>query len=102
MKLGGGEDEEQVCRGLFQNLQQSVERLTGQHVYLIDDVHALAEDGGGVDGLFPQCADIVHAAVGGGIQLRHVQRCGAVDGAAGLALAAGCAVNGAFAVDRLG
>src|SRR5436309_1744867 len=36
--LGRGEDEDHMRRRLFQSLQQRVERLGGEVVYLVDDV----------------------------------------------------------------
>ena len=102
MQLRGGQNEQQVLRRLLQNLQQGVEGGDGQHVYLVDDVHPLFQHGGGIDRFLTQCAHLIHAVVGGGVQLRHIQQHAAVDTPAGVALAARRAVHGMLAVHRLG
>ncbi len=100
--LGGGQDEHQMLRRFLQDLEQGVEGLIGQHVDLVDDVHPLFHRGGGVDRFIQDGADVVHAVVGGGVQLQHVQN-GTVENAqAGGALVAGVAVLGMFAVDGPG
>ena len=43
-------------------------------MHLVDDVDALLQHRRRVDGLLPQTAGIVDAAVGGGVQLRHIQQ----------------------------
>ena len=102
LQLGGGQNEQQVRRRLLHDLQQGVEGVLGEHVYLVDDIHALFQHRGRVDGLLPQGAGIVHAAVGGSVQLGHVQQRSVVDAPAGGALVAGRAVHGMLAVDGLG
>ena len=102
LDLGGGQDKDDVGRGLFQRFEQGVEGRGGEHVHLVDDVHLIAADAGGVGGLVPQVADVVHAVVGGGVHLHHVQDAAVVDAPADGALAAGVAVLGVQAVDRLG
>ena len=57
---------------------------------------------GGVGGLVPQVADVVHTVVGRGVHLHHVEDAAVVDALADLALAAGVAVLRVQAVDRLG
>ena len=102
VQLRGGQNEQQVLRRLLQNFQQGVEGSDGQHVYLVDDIHPFFQHGGGIDRLLPQCTHLIHAVVGGGVQLRHIQQRAAVDAAAGVALTAGRAVDGVLAVDGLG
>ena len=69
---------------------------------LVDDVDPLFDPGGGVDGLVPQGPDLVHAVVGGGVQLQHVQKAAVLDAEAGGTGAAGVAVHGTLAVHGLG
>ena len=71
-------------------------------MHLVDDIHLILAGAGGIGGLVPQVADIVHAVVGGCVHLHHVQQAAVVDALADLALAAGVAVMGVEAVDRLG
>ena len=102
VELRGGQDEDEVRRGLLQNLQQGVEGRCGEHVDLIYNVHPVLDAGRRVDGLVPQGADVVHAVVGRRVQLQHVQQAAAVDPLTGGALAAGIPVRGVEAVDGLG
>ena len=102
LDLGGGQDENDVGRRLLQGLQQGVEGRRGEHMHLVDDVHFVAAGAGGVGSLVPQVADVVHAVVGGGVHLHHVQNAAVVDAAADRALAAGVAVLRVQAVDRFG
>ena len=102
VELGGGQDEDEVGRGLLQDLQQGVESGGGEHVDLVDDIHPVADAGGGVYGLVPEGADVVHAVVGGGVQLHHVQEAAVIDALAGGAHPAGVPVLGLLAVDGLG
>ena len=87
---------------LFQRFQQGVEGRCGQHVYLVDDVYLIMTGTGCVGCLVPQVADVVHTVVGRGVHLHHVEDAAVVDALADFALAAGVAVMGVEAVDRLG
>ena len=69
---------------------------------LVDDVHPLGHCRRGVGRLVPEGADLVHAVVGGGVQLQHVQDGPALDAQAGRAGVAGVAVHGVLAVDGPG
>ena len=71
-------------------------------MHLVDDIHLILTGAGGVGGLVPQVADIVHAVVGGCVHLHHVQQAAVVDALADLALPAGVAIYRVQAVDRLG
>ena len=102
MQLRGGQDEDQMGRGLLQDLQQGVEGGDGQHVDLVDDIHPVLHAGGGIDRLVPEGPDLVHAVVGGRVQLQHVQKAAVVDAQAGGALIAGVPIHGMLAVHRLG
>ena len=102
MELRCCENEHEMLRRLLQNFQQSVERRFGEHVHLVDDVHALANRGRREDRLVAQHAHIVHAVVGRRIQLDHVENGAVLNAAAGVALVAGVSVHRVLAVDRLG
>ena len=81
---------------------RALKAACGQHVDLVHDVYPLLHVGGGVDGLVPQGPDLVHAVVGGGVQLQHIQKAAVLDAHAGRALAAGVAVHRVLTVDGLG
>ena len=68
----------------------------------VHDVDAALDLGGRIDRLVAQGADAVHAVVGRGVELHHVEKAAAFDAEAARAAVAGVAVHGAFAVDRLG
>ena len=70
--FGGGEDELDVRRRLFQRLQQAVEGLRGQHVHLVDDVDLVAGRDGRVAHPLDDLANVVDAGVRGGVHLDHV------------------------------
>ena len=102
VQLRGGQDEHQMLRRLLQNFQQGVEGGSGQHVDLVHDVHPLFHIGRGVNGLVPQGTDLVHAVVGGGVQLQNIQKAAVFDTQAAGAPVAGVAVHRVLAVDGLG
>ena len=91
-----------MLRRLLQDLEQGVERLGGEHVHLVHNIHPLFHRGGGVYRLVQDGPDVVHPVVGGGVQLQHVQDGAVLNAQAGGAGVAGVAVPGAFAVHRPG
>ncbi len=103
VRLGGGEDEQDVGRRLLDELEQGVEALRRDHVGLVDDVDLVARLHRREDGALAQLAGVVDAAVGGRVDLDDVDRAvpGRRQGAAGVALPArlgrgpGRAVEGA-------
>ena len=100
--LGRGEDEHHVGRRLLQRLQQGVERLGREHVDLVDDVDLLAPLGRGVADGLAQVAGVLDAAVGGAVDLHHVDRLAADDLPAEVAHAAGRGGRPLRAAQRLG
>ncbi|CAM3045680.1 200 kDa antigen p200 [Cupriavidus taiwanensis] len=98
LRVGGGEDELDVPRRLFQRLQHGVEGVVGQHVHFVDHVDLEAPGGGSVDGLVEQLRHLVDTAVGRGIHLDVVDEASAVDFLAGLALPARLGGDAAAAV----
>ena len=102
LRLGGGEDEHGVGRRLFQRFQKRVERAGGEHVYLVDDVDLVFGHRRGVLDLFAQIADLVHAVVGGGVDLDDVHAVFLLQLQAHIAFSAGVAVHGMQAVDGAG
>ena len=74
--LGGGEDELHVRRRLLHHLQQRVEALLGDHVGLVDDVDLEARLHRCEEDALAQLAGVVDAAMGGGVDLDHVDAAG--------------------------
>ena len=102
LDLGGGQNEDDVCGRLLQRFQQRIEGRCRQHVHLVDDIHLILAGAGGVGGLVPQVADVIHAVVGGCVHLHHIQQAAVVNAFADLARPAGIAIDRMQAVDRLG
>ena len=94
VRLGGGEDELDVFRRLFDDLQQGVEAGGGHHVGLIDDEDLVPVPDGGEGGTFAQVPGIVHTAVAGGVDLDDVEAAGAVAGQLDAAFAAAARSGG--------
>ena len=65
----GGEDEDCMCRRLFESLQESVERSLRQHVDLVDDIDTVFPDLRRNPHLVHEGLDIVDTVVGCGIKL---------------------------------
>src|SRR6185437_13660466 len=76
VRLGGREDELQVRRRLFDELEQGVEALLRHHVRLVDDVDLVAAGDGGVEGALPQVPGVVDTTVAGGVDLDYVDAAG--------------------------
>ncbi|RAO03029.1 hypothetical protein GUI43_05353 [Micromonospora noduli] len=104
LRLGGGEDELDVLRGLLDQLEQGVEALGRDHVRLVDDVDLEAAAGRREEGALAQLAGVVDTAVAGRVDLDHVDRAGAVGGqrAAGVTLAARLGSGALLTVERAG
>lgn len=71
--LGGGEDEEDVGRGLLQGLEEGVEGAFGEHVGLVQDEDLPGGREGGEVDPFPQLPHVLHGVVAGGVNLHHVR-----------------------------
>ena len=100
--LGGGQNEQDVGRGFLHDFQKRVEGAGAEHVDLVDDVHPVLADGGGVPRFVPQVPDIVDAVVAGGVHFDNVQDGAVLDALADAALQTGVAVHGVEAVHCLG
>ena len=101
--LGGGEDENGVCRRFLEGLQEGIERLRREHVDLIDDVHAVLAHLRRDLHLVHQRLDIFHTVVRGRIQLVDAVGPTLLEGDARFARAAGLhLLVGMRAVDGFG
>ena len=101
LRVGRGEHEDDVARRLLERLQQCVGRRRREHVDLVDDVD-LPAPRSAQPGVGHEVAHGVHTVVGGRIELVHVERAALGDLDARGAGAAGFAVDGGLAVERLG
>ena len=101
LRVGGGKDEFQVLGRLLQRLEHGVESRGGEHMDFVDHEDLEAPLHGLVHRLFQQALHLVHAAVGGGVQLGVVGEASAVDGGAGGALAARLGGDAALPVQAL-
>ena len=102
MLFRGRKDKEHVLRRLFKSLEKRVERSYGKHMYLVDDVHALFHECGGVCDLIADIADVVNTRIRCRVHLHNVRSGAIVNGQAFEALAARVAVYRLVAVDSLG
>ncbi|CAM4311878.1 hypothetical protein MYSE111917_21350 [Mycobacterium senriense] len=100
LRFGGRKDEDEVFGGLLDDLQQRVETRRRHHVRLVDDEHAVARLGGGVERAVAQLAGVVHTAVAGGVELDHVDAARRV-GCQGLARVADPARGGRRALSAV-
>ena len=91
-----------MLRRFLHGLEQGVERLIGQHVDLVDDIHLVAAHRGQIGHLVPQIADVIHAVVGGGVHFHNVHDGAGIQPFADLTFAAGVGAGGIQTVDRLG
>ena len=87
--LRGAEDEHCVGRRFLEGFEEGVEGLRGEHVDLVDDVHAVAPHLRRDLYLLQKGADVVHAIVGRGVELVDVVRAAFLERQAGFAFAAG-------------
>ena len=89
-------------RRFLQRLEQGVEGRVGEHVDLIDDVDLEAVPRRGVPRALAKFPNVVHAGVGGGVDLQNVQAVGRGDLAAGDAFGARLFSRSLLAVEGLG
>ena len=88
-RLRRRQNEYDVGRRLFQRFQQGVEGFRRQHVHFVDNVYLLMAFGRHKFDRFPQCPDVLDAAVGRGVDFHDVHRLAAQDMAAYFAFVAG-------------
>ena len=100
--IGGGEQELNVRRRLFQGLQQRIEGVRRKHVHLIDQVHLVAAPGGRVLHILEQLAGVLHLGAAGGVHLDQIHEAALADFLAGGADPARAAADPLFAVQTAG
>ncbi len=72
VRFGGGEDEDQVFGRFFDDLQQGVEALRGDHVGLVDDEDPVPRLGRREKRPVTQLASVVDATVAGRVEFDDV------------------------------
>src|SRR5262249_17783379 len=71
-RLSGRKDKLHMRWWLFDDLQQCVEALSGDHVRFVNDVDLVARNGWRVEGLVAQLPGVVDTTVAGGVDLDDV------------------------------
>ena len=99
--IGRAEHEDDVRRRLLERLQERVRGVRRERVRLVQDVDLVAALGRLLRDAFANLADVVDAAVRGGVHLDHVERGRIVDAQADRARAVGLRGRAALAVERL-
>ena len=102
MDFSRRKDEHRMRRGLFQRLQQRVERRIGKHVHFVDDIDPVGPPEGRKFDVFAKLPDVVHPGVRGAIDFNDVNRVATRNFETTLALPAGFRGRTLFAIQRLG
>ena len=102
VRLGRRKHEHDVRRRFLERLQERVPSGGGEHVRLIEDVDALAAAHRCERDVLAQLANVVHAVVGGGVHLHHVERSAAGDGHTGRIVGREVCARAALGVERAG
>ena len=100
-RLGRGHDEDDAVGRFFESLEQSVRRFAGEHVRFVENHDFVARCGRSVANHFAQFANLVDAAIGGGVNFDDVERIARGDFLAGIAIAAGFGGGAVHAVQAL-
>ena len=88
-RLGRRHHEDDVRRRLFEGLEQGIEGGLGDLVGFVEDVDLVAVAGGRIARSVAQLANLVDAAIGGRVDLDHVDGVALANFDAGVADAAG-------------
>ncbi len=87
-RLRGGHHEDDVRRGLFERLEQRVEGGLGDLVRFVEDIDLVTVARRRIARRLAQLANLIDAAVGGGIDFDHIHGVALADLDAGVARAA--------------
>ncbi len=102
LRIGGGQQEFDVRRRLFQRLQQRVEAVAREHVHFVDQVDLEAAARRRVLDVVQQIAGIFHLGSGSGVDLDQIDEAPLLDLAAVVALAARRGGDAGFTVQAFG
>ena len=89
IRLGGGHHKNHAVGRLFQSFQKRVGRFVGEHVRFVEDDDLVMSAGGGVAHHVAQFADLIDAAIRGGVNFNHVHGISGGNFAAGITFVAG-------------
>ncbi len=101
LRIGGGEDELDVRRRLFERLEHRVERVVREHVHFVDHIDLEARIDRRVHRAFQQRRHLVDAAIARRIHLEIIDEAPFIDLPARAAHAARRGGHARFAVERL-
>ena len=74
MNFGRRKDEDHMWRRLFQRLEQSVEGRVREHMDFIDDIDAVRSSKRSKLHILADFTDVVHARIGGAVDLDDINR----------------------------
>ena len=97
----GGENENDALGRLFQSFQQRVRGFVGELMRFVEDHDFVAARSGRVTDHFAKFADLVDAAIGGGVNFENVERIAGGNFAAGIAGAVRLGGGTGGAIERL-
>ena len=92
LRVRRGQNKKHMLRRFLQCFQERVEGFCRQHVHFVDDVDFAFAHAWRKAHLLTDASDLVDAAVGGGVDLDHVEKTVFVDGTTVFAGVAGFAV----------
>ena len=102
VRVGGGQDKFQILGRLFQGFEHGVERRVAQHVHLVDHEDLEAALHRFVNRLLQQLLHLVHAPIGGGVQLGVIHKPTGIDLGAGRTHATRFGGDTGFAIQGFG
>jgi hypothetical protein len=70
--FGGGEEEKDMGRRLFQGLEKGIEGFRREHMDFINDVDFEPSGTGHILNIFPKLTDLINASVGGPIDFKDI------------------------------
>ncbi len=98
LRIGGGEQEFDMCRRFFQRFKQGVEARFREHVHFVDQVDLEAPANRGVVHIVEQFAGVIDAGARRGIHFDQIHEAAFVDFPTGRAHTAGRAAHAGFAI----
>ncbi len=102
LRIGGGQQELDVGRRLFQGLEQRVERAGGEHVHFVDQVDLEASTTRRILHVVQQLAGILDLGTAGGVHFDQIDEAPLIDLPAYRAGAAGGGADAGLTVQALG
>ena len=101
MQFRGSQNEQQVLRRLFNDLQQRIECRNGKHVYLVNDIHPHPHLRWRINSVIPQVPDIIYTVIGGRVNFQNIHTGAGIDSQTSLTAITGVSVMRIQTVYRL-